>query len=102
MGTKVDSGAPAAAGLMKLLGDRTRLRILLRLSHGEANVQGLCDRLALDQPTVSHHLGILRMAGAVATRREGKKVFYRLSGPPPVPGVIRAAAGGVTVVASPR
>ncbi len=39
----------------------------------------IVDQTGVSQPTVSHHLGILREAGLVATRREGKQVFYTLN-----------------------
>jgi DNA-binding transcriptional ArsR family regulator len=68
------------AGLFKLLSDGTRLRILMLLSKGERNVSSLCEELKLPQPTVSHHLGLLRMRNVIANRRHGKQVFYGLDG----------------------
>src|SRR2546425_4217669 len=68
------------AGLFKLLSDETRLRILMLLAKGERNVSSLCDELRLPQPTVSHHLGLLRMNNYIANRRNGKQVFYGLDG----------------------
>src|SRR4051812_11946698 len=68
------------AGLFKLLSDETRLRILILLARGERNVSSLCEELALPQPTVSHHLGLLRMNNYIANRRNGKQVFYGLDG----------------------
>lgn len=68
------------AELFRLLGDRTRLAILQLLSGGETNVGRLCDKLALPQPTVSHHLGLLRTAGLINNRRDGKLVYYKLNG----------------------
>ena len=62
---------PVAAAI-QLLGDATRLRLLLLLAGGEFNVTELCKRLGLPQPTVSHHLGLLRTAGMVEPRRQGK------------------------------
>ncbi len=66
------------AGLFRLLSDKTRLNILLMLGSGEQNVGGLCEVLNLPQPTVSHHLGLLRMNNVIANRRVGKHVFYCL------------------------
>src|SRR3954449_2588028 len=66
------------AGLFKLLSDGTRLRILMLLAKGERNVSSLCDELKLPQPTVSHHLGLLRMKNVISNRRHGKQVFYTL------------------------
>jgi DNA-binding transcriptional ArsR family regulator len=67
------------AGLMRLLSDPTRLRVLGLLQPGEMNVTALCNVLGLAQPTVSHHLGLLRTARLVRTRRDGKQVFYSLN-----------------------
>ena len=68
------------AGLFKLLSDGTRLRILMILAKGERNVSSLCEELKLPQPTVSHHLGLLRMKRVILNRRNGKQVFYGLDG----------------------
>lgn len=68
------------ADLFKLLADGTRLRILSLLSKGERNVGSLCGELKLPQPTVSHHLGLLRMRNIIVNRRNGKQVFYALDG----------------------
>jgi DNA-binding transcriptional ArsR family regulator len=67
------------AGLMRLLGDPTRIRVLGMLREGERNVTSLCGELDLAQPTVSHHLGLLRTSGLVLTRRDGKQIFYSLN-----------------------
>lgn len=66
------------ADIFKLLSDSTRLRILAILAHGERNVTSLCHELRLPQPTVSHHLGLLRMRNIINNRRDGKQVFYGL------------------------
>jgi DNA-binding transcriptional ArsR family regulator len=66
--------------LFRLLSDRTRLAILLLLREGEQNVTALCEQLKLPQPTVSHHLGLLRMNNLIDNRRAGKQVYYGLSG----------------------
>ena len=66
--------------LFRLLSDKTRLNILHLLSEGERNVTSLCEALRLPQPTVSHHLGLLRMNNAIGNRRSGKQVFYTLNG----------------------
>ncbi|CAN5538927.1 hypothetical protein BH10PLA1_BH10PLA1_11680 [soil metagenome] len=64
--------------LFRLLSDRTRLNIVLLLAQGERNVTSLCEELRLPQPTVSHHLGLLRTSNLVTNRRMGKQVFYAL------------------------
>ena len=59
-----------------LLSDATRLGILAELSTGPKNVGGLCKALKLKQPTISHHLGLLRMVRLVNGTRQGKSVVY--------------------------
>lgn len=64
----------------KLLGDATRLRILGYLrDDAELHVSALQERLGQSQPAVSHHLGLLREAGIVSVRRDGKHNFYSLN-----------------------
>jgi len=65
--------------VFELLADATRLKILMILSGGERNVTSLCKELKLPQPTISHHLGLLRMRNLIDNRRDGKHVFYCLS-----------------------
>lgn len=63
--------------VFKLLSDETRLRILLYLARqGELHVTALCDKLEQSQPAVSHHLALLRVAGLIEARRDGKHNFY--------------------------
>jgi DNA-binding transcriptional ArsR family regulator len=76
----MDQDLDQLASLLRILSDKTRLNILLRLGTGERNVTDLCKELDLPQPTVSHHLGLLRMNNLVSSRRRGKKVFYMLNG----------------------
>lgn len=65
--------------LFKLLSDETRLRILYFLmQEPELNVRTLCELLGQSQPAVSHHLALLRVAGLLESRRDGKHNFYRI------------------------
>ena len=65
--------------VFKLLADPSRLKIVLALAQdGELHVSALCDLLGQSQPAVSHHLTLLRMAGLVGFRRDGKFNYYRL------------------------
>src|SRR5438128_8488464 len=75
-----DQDLEQLTSLFRLLSDKTRLNILLLLSSGERNVTSLCSELKLPQPTVSHHLGLLRMNNIISNRRNGKQVFYSLNG----------------------
>jgi ArsR family transcriptional regulator len=63
--------------VFKLLSDETRLRILMYLAREhELHVSALCDRLGQSQPAVSHHLALLRVAGLIEARRDGKHNYY--------------------------
>ena len=62
---------------VKAMADETRQRILSQLQVGEMNERDIVARLALTQPTISHHLALLRRVNLVLTRREGKYMFYR-------------------------
>jgi ArsR family transcriptional regulator len=64
----------------KTLGDETRQRILRILAdEGEKNVSDIVGAFDVSQPTISHHLNILRQFGLVTRRKEGKQVFYELN-----------------------
>jgi ArsR family transcriptional regulator len=65
--------------LFRALGDETRLRIVALLSHGELCVCHLESALDLNQSTASRHLGILRAAGIVDSRRDGTWVYYSIT-----------------------
>jgi len=64
-----------------LLSDPTRLGILRLLARGPKNVTGLCKALRLKQPSVSHHLGLLRRGRLVDGTRKGKSVVYTTEKP---------------------
>jgi DNA-binding transcriptional ArsR family regulator len=76
-------GAPVEGDLLakyfRVLGDRTRLRILELLAEGERSVGELVELLSEPQPKVSNHLACLRWCGFVAARREHRMVYYRLA-----------------------
>jgi len=65
-------------GIFSQLSDSTRLRLVLLLATGERNVGSLCEELKLRQPTVSHHLGLLRMNRLIVAKRDGKQIIYAL------------------------
>jgi DNA-binding transcriptional ArsR family regulator len=75
-----DQDLEQLTSLFRLLSDKTRLNILFLLGQGERNVTALCGELKLPQPTVSHHLGLLRMSNVISNRRNGKQVYYSLNG----------------------
>jgi DNA-binding transcriptional ArsR family regulator len=64
--------------LFSTLADPTRRAIFERLSReGEQTVRALTDRAGVSQPAVSKHLGVLKHAGLVRDRREGRQTHYR-------------------------
>ena len=66
--------------LFKTLSDETRLSIVMLLREaGELCVCDLCSATNEPQPKVSRHMALLREAGLVIDRREGKWIYYRLS-----------------------
>lgn len=68
------------AGVFKALSDQTRQKILLTLEDtGETRVSELADRLDISQPTMSHHLGVLKNTGLVEDRREGQSIYYTVN-----------------------
>jgi ArsR family transcriptional regulator, virulence genes transcriptional regulator len=79
---ELERKAAEAAGLLKLLANENRLRILCRLAiAGEMSVGGLADAVDLSQSALSQHLAKMREDGLLATRREAQTVFYRISDP---------------------
>lgn len=66
------------AELFKVFGDSTRIRIISALIDGELCVYHLSQRLSMGQSAISHQLRILRTAGLVRPRREGKEMYYSL------------------------
>jgi ArsR family transcriptional regulator len=63
----------------KALADETRQKIMALCCCQWLNVGEIVAALQVSQPTVSHHLGLLRAAGMVNVRREGKQVYYTLN-----------------------
>ena len=74
--------------LFHMLSDKNRLRIVLLLAERERDVTSLCEELRLAQPTVSHHLGLLRMNRVILDQRQGKRVIYTLD-----PAAVKVSGG---------
>jgi DNA-binding transcriptional ArsR family regulator len=72
------AGIEPSAEMFRILGQETRLRLLVLLSNGEHSVGELDSISGIGQPGLSQQLAILRKAGLVTTRREHKKAFYRI------------------------
>lgn len=71
-----DSSAAELADLFRLLGDTTRLRVVLACLNAPVAVSDIAARLDLSPSLVSHHLRLLRAARMVKADRHGKQVFY--------------------------
>lgn len=67
-----------AVRLFHALSDPTRLRIVRKLKHGERCVCELTDALDAAQSRLSFHLKVLKEAGLVSDRREGRWIYYEL------------------------
>ena len=67
------------AEVAKALGHGHRLEILELLAQREQSVEALAERAGLSIANASQHLRLMRRAGLLASRRDGKHVFYRLS-----------------------
>ena len=80
---------PQLAELYKLLGNVTRLKILLALAQGELCVCDVAHVLGLTVAATSHQLKLLRDQGWLAMRNDGKMVYYRLQ----VAGLLTALKG---------
>jgi ArsR family transcriptional regulator len=67
-----------AVDFCKALADDTRQRILEMLLGGELSVTEIVEAFKMTQPTISHHLNILKQYGLVKARKAGKQVFYAI------------------------
>ena len=79
------------AGQFKALGDPTRLAIVNQLAASDECCVCNLEPLGLTQPTISHHLKILREAGLVESTRRGTWAYYRL-----VPEAVEALGYALT------
>ncbi len=79
------------AKFFRALGDPTRLAILRAVLDGEKNVSELVKLTGSPQGRVSSHLACLRWCGYVTARREGRRVYYRVTDPR-VPRILELAA----------
>jgi rhodanese-related sulfurtransferase len=78
------------AEIAQALGHAHRLELLEHLGQGERSVEHLAERAGLTLANTSRHLQLLRRAGLVAGRRDGKRVFYRLANEGAVVGLLSA------------
>ncbi len=76
---RMSEHAADAAGLMKALGNESRLMILCMLADGERSVGDLNETIPLSQSALSQQLARLRQQGLVSTRRESQSIYYSLA-----------------------
>ncbi len=69
------------ASVCKGFADPKRLILINALRDGERSVTELCEITQIQQANASQHLAILRSKGLVSSRREGQRVFYRVTSP---------------------
>ncbi len=65
--------------IFKALSEETRLRILKLLENGELCVCDITDALNMTQPNISFHLGLLKEAGLIKDRKNGRWIHYSLN-----------------------
>lgn len=73
------AAAAQACALLKALGNPDRLLLLCQLTEGEHTVGELEGALGIGQPTLSQQLAVLRQEQLVATRRDGKQIYYSIA-----------------------
>ena len=77
----LQASAAEAAALLKALAHPDRLMLLCQLVEAERSVSELGALVGMGQPSLSQQLGVLRGERLVATRREGKRMVYRIASP---------------------
>ena len=93
-----ETSAVDLAQVFKALGDPVRLRLVSLIGAREGGEVCVCDLTSafdLSQPTLSHHLKVLREAGLIDSERRGTWVYYRL-----VPAALERMAGLLSVPVS--
>jgi DNA-binding transcriptional ArsR family regulator len=74
--------AAAHATVFQAIADPTRRAILDALREGERSVSAILSGFRISQPALSQHLGVLRRAGLVTHRRDGRRRLYSLRAEP--------------------
>jgi DNA-binding transcriptional ArsR family regulator len=75
----VDMKKVTSVEFAKAIADETRQQIMKLCCCRELSVSEIVEKTSVSQPTVSHHLAILRDAGLVLVRSEGKQTYYALN-----------------------
>ncbi len=66
--------------IFQAMADKNRLKILELLKDDELCVSDICRRFKMTQPSISHHLDVLKRAGLVTREKRGREVYYRFNG----------------------
>ena len=77
-----DKDFDKVSGIFQLISDLTRLKIVWLLCHCEMCVNNIGVKVGMSSPAVSHHLRLLKQAGLIVSRREGKEMYYKLAETP--------------------
>ena len=75
---EIDDYIEDMADLFKVLGDKTRTKILAVLEKQELNVSSISEVVGLQSSAISHQLRVLRQSKLIKARKVGKEVFYSL------------------------
>ena len=75
---EIDDYLEDIANLFKILGDKTRTKILSVIEKQELNVSSISELVGLPISAISHQLRVLRQAKLIKPRKNGKEVFYSL------------------------
>jgi DNA-binding transcriptional ArsR family regulator len=81
LGHTTDGDRQRYAAISRAMADPKRLCVLEILSGGERSVSDISREASCAVPNMSQHLAVLRAAGLVTTRRDGRTVYYRLTDP---------------------
>src|SRR5437870_13584707 len=70
--------AKQVAGMLAAVSEPTRMLILFRLARGPHHVGQLAELIGIPMVNMSHHLGVMRLAGLLEDEKEGRRVVYKL------------------------
>ena len=73
------TGAQDETGAFRALADPTRRQILEDLRGGELAAGQIASRFSISGPSISRHLGVLKIDGLVTERRDGNRILYQLA-----------------------
>jgi ArsR family transcriptional regulator, virulence genes transcriptional regulator len=76
---KMNANAPQVAKLLRTLANAERLKVLCNLLGAEVTAGDLWSKSDLSQSAFSQHLGVLRAAGIVVTRKQAQTVYYTIA-----------------------